>query len=221
MEGKEIKVATYSNAEEVELLLNGTSLGRKKMPANSHLEWQVKYAPGRLEARAYAGGKQVAADTVETKGDATKLDLVGSVPRLLADGTSLDIITVRALDAQGRAVPVADNLVSFTLDGPGKIIGVGNGDPSSHEADKYVESVSAVHIFDWKTIAANSDAAAPKQPPTLTTPHGRRPQTPAGMRSASSPKKASFVAALFCTVSRSACRSSWSCAASERRSRSI
>jgi beta-galactosidase len=167
MEGKEMKVVAYSNAEEVELLLNGASLGRKKMPANSHLEWQVKYAPGKLEAHAYTAGKQVAMDTVETTGAPAKLELLASQSKLLANGTSVDVLTVRALDAQGRAVPVADNLVSFTLSGPGKIIGVGNGDPASHEADKYVESVTAVRVSDWKTIATTAPDGSPETAATF------------------------------------------------------
>jgi beta-galactosidase len=167
MEGKQIKVVGYSNADEVELLLNGTSLGRKKMPANSHLEWMVRYAPGKLEARAYTAGKQVATDIVETTGAPAKIQMLASQPKLLANGTSVDIITVRALDAQGRAVPIADNLVSFTVEGPGKIIGVGNGDPSSHEADKYVESVSAVQVSDWKTIATRASDGGPETTATF------------------------------------------------------
>jgi beta-galactosidase len=149
--GKEIKVWAYSNAEEVELLLNGASLGRMKMPPNSHLEWSVKYAPGRLEARAYSHGQQVAIDAVETTSAPATIEMLASALKITADGTSVNVVTVRALDAQGRAVPIADNLVSFTVNGPGKIIGVGNGDPSSHEADKYVESVNAIRISDWRT----------------------------------------------------------------------
>jgi beta-galactosidase len=137
-EGQELEVRAHSNHEAVELLLNGKSLGKQDMPRYGHLAWKVAYAPGVLEARGYRGGKVVETKRIETTGTAAKLVLTPDRAALTADSRDVAVITVSALDAQGRAVPVASNLVKFEITG-GKIIGVGNGDPASHEADKASE----------------------------------------------------------------------------------
>jgi beta-galactosidase len=134
-EGQEIEVRAHCNHEAVELLLNGKSLGKQDMPRNGHLAWKVVYAPGVLEARGYRDGKVVETKRVESAGAAAKLVLTPDRTALTADNQDVAVITVSALDAQGRAVPVAENLVKFEITG-GKIIGVGNGDPASHEPDK-------------------------------------------------------------------------------------
>ena len=137
-EGQEIDVWAYSNCDEVELFLNGKSLGRKKMDANSHLEWKVKYAPGTLLARGFKGGKEVLTDKVETTGKPVAVKLTPDRTTLAADGADVAVFTVEVADAKGRMVPTADNAITFAITGPGKIIGVGNGDPSSHEPDQFV-----------------------------------------------------------------------------------
>jgi beta-galactosidase len=136
MEGKEIAVWVHSNLERVELLLNGKSLGAKEMKKNSHLAWNVEYAPGRLEARGYRGGSQVLTAMRETTGPAAKLVTTADRAELAADGEDCVMLAVAVQDAQGRIVPVADNEVTFEVSGAGKLIGVGNGDPTSHESDK-------------------------------------------------------------------------------------
>ncbi|MHB8526286.1 MAG: beta-galactosidase GalA [Candidatus Acidiferrales bacterium] len=135
-EGHPIRVWVYSNCEQIELLLNGESLGRKSMPRNSHLEWEVNYAPGVLLARGFAGGKVIAESSQETTGAPAAISLSADRQTIGADGEDVSIVTAAILDGENRIVPVADNQISFTLTGPGKIIGVGNGDPSSHEPDK-------------------------------------------------------------------------------------
>jgi len=136
-QGKPILVACYSNGDEVELFLNGRSLGRKAMPPLAHLEWpDVVYEPGVLEAKAYRGGKVVATARVETTGAPHAVRLAPHRMRLQADGQDASVIDVAIVDDKGRVVPVAENEVVFQVTGPGKIIGVGNGHPSSHEADK-------------------------------------------------------------------------------------
>jgi beta-galactosidase len=137
-EGQEIDVWAQSNCEEVELFLNGQSQGRKKMEKNSHLEWKVKYAPGTLLARGYTGGKEILTTKVETTGEPTVIQLTPHQAELKADGEDVSVVTVQVNDPQGRMVPVANNTITFEIAGPGKIIGVGNGDPSSHEPDQYV-----------------------------------------------------------------------------------
>jgi beta-galactosidase len=165
-EGQPIDVRAYSNAASVELVLNGKSLGRKPMAANSHLEWKVPYAPGALVARAFdAAGKQVASDREETAGAPAKLELLPSQNEIAADGAAVSMITVRVNDAAGRLVPDASNLVEFQLQGPGKIIGVGNGDPASHEPDQFIEQVSTVPVLDWRTREVKSMEGGPEIAP--------------------------------------------------------
>jgi beta-galactosidase len=137
-EGAEIEVRALSNCEEVELFLNGRSLGRKTMERNSHLAWMVKYEPGVLSAKGYNGGKVAAETKVETTGDPAAVRLAPDRNVIHADGEDVSVFTVSVTDAQDRVVPVATNLIHFDLSGPGKIIGVGNGDPACHEPDVFV-----------------------------------------------------------------------------------
>jgi beta-galactosidase len=134
--GQNIPVRVFSNCKEVELFLNGKSLGKKETTANWFLDWDVIYEPGELSAKGYEGDKVVMESKVETTGAPAAIQLSPDRSIVNADGEDLSIVTVSVVDAQGRVVPVADNLIQFKLSGPGKIIGVGNGDPSSHEADK-------------------------------------------------------------------------------------
>ena len=159
-EGQDIDVRCFSNCEEVELFLNGQSLGRKPMPKNSHLQWMVKYAPGTLLARGYKGGRQIAEDKVETAGAPAAIRLSPDRAAIRADGEDLAIIAVNILDSQGRLVPDAANLVHFALAGPGAIIGVGNGDPISHEPDVFLPD-SGPRAGDRRSTLA-SRLAAPR-----------------------------------------------------------
>jgi beta-galactosidase len=135
MEGKEIAVWVYSNLDRVELFLNGRSLGAKEMKTNSHLAWNVKYAPGSIEARGFKDGKVVMTAKRETTGDAAKLLMAADRTEVSADGEDVAMFTVAVHDAKGRFMPIADNEVMFKVSG-GKLIGVGNGDPTDHESDK-------------------------------------------------------------------------------------
>lgn len=137
--GKEndtVKVHCYTNCDEVELFLNGKSLGRQKAEPFKKLIWPAIYKPGKLEAKGYKAGKLVTKDIVETTSTAAQVDLSSDVNTLKADGCDVSVIRVSIKDAKGRVVPTADNLVQFSIEGPGKIIGVGNGNPNSHEPDK-------------------------------------------------------------------------------------
>jgi beta-galactosidase len=158
-EGQTIDVRCFSNCEEVELFLNGQSLGKKAMPKNSHLQWMVNYAPGTLAAKGYQGGKVIAEEKVETSGAPAGIRLLPDRAAIHADDEDLSLITVAITDAQGRVVPTANNLVTFELAGPGKIIGVGNGDPISHEPDLFAPTprTRMVPLTDWRMkIVANS-----------------------------------------------------------------
>jgi beta-galactosidase len=131
-----IAVRAYTNFDEVELFLNDQSQGRRRVPRGGFVEWPVIYAAGVLRADGYRAGKLVKTTRVETTGPSAKLALTPDRATLRADGEDCALVTVSALDAEGRTVPTAGDAVEFEVSGPGKIIGVGNGDPSSHEPDK-------------------------------------------------------------------------------------
>jgi beta-galactosidase len=134
--GKPIKVYAYTNCDEVELLLNGKSIGKKKSIPFTKQEWELVYKPGKLEARGYNKGKTVAIDIVETTSAPAQIALSSDCNILRADGCDVAVIRVAIEDAKGRVIPVAANLVEFSIEGPGRIIGTGNGNPSSHEPEK-------------------------------------------------------------------------------------
>jgi len=128
---KGVDIWVYANCEEVELRLNGHSLGRKTMPRNGHLVWEgVKYAPGKLVATGYTEGKRVSREVLETTGPASQIVISSDVEKSVA------IVTARVLDAKGRLVPDACPLLRFSLATPGaRILGGGNGDPAWHGID--------------------------------------------------------------------------------------
>ena len=133
--GEEVSVWVHSNLDVVELFLNGKSLGSQTMKRNSHLEWKVKYAPGVIEARGKKAGAVVLTDKRETTGKVVALRLTADRMEINSDGEDVAIIRVEGIDAQGRMVPVADNIVNFKVSGTGKLLGVGNGDPNCQESD--------------------------------------------------------------------------------------
>lgn len=147
--GQPIEVWVNSNADNVELFLNGKSQGKKDMPRNSHLNWIVNYEPGTLEAIAYKKGKKITAK-VETTSQATEVVITPYKTTMLADGQDVTVINVKVIDREGREVPDADNMIKFSISGDGKIIGVGNGDPSSHEPDKCIENAWQRSLFNGK-----------------------------------------------------------------------
>ena len=132
--------AYFSQADEVELLLNGKSLGTKKKGTDElHVMWRVKYEPGTLQAVSRQGGKTVLTRTVRTAGPAAKIELTADRSALRADGLDLSFVTVRVLDAQGTLVPDAAQLVKFDLGGPASLAGVDNGYQASLEPFKATE----------------------------------------------------------------------------------
>lgn len=152
-------VRCFSNCKTVELFLNGKSLGKQDMPENEYLDWRVAYAPGVLSAKGYNGDKLAVEEKVETTGAPAAVRLQPDRSTITADGEDLSIVDVFVVDASGRVVPVADNLVQFELTGPGKIIGVGNGDPSSHEPDKASER-KAFNGYAQVIVQASREAGA-------------------------------------------------------------
>ncbi len=155
-EGQAIDVWAYSNCDEVELFLNKKSLGKKAMKVNSHLEWKVMYHPGTLEAIGYKNGKQILTDKVRTTDSAVAVQLVSDKNAIAANNEDIAVVTVDVTDKSSNHVPTATNEVVFTINGPGKIIGVGNGDPTSIEPDKFIESIKVAPIENLREKVANS-----------------------------------------------------------------
>ncbi|HKT11650.1 MAG TPA: beta-galactosidase GalA [Terriglobia bacterium] len=148
-EGKPIDIWCFTNLEKVELFLNGRSLGMRAVGKNSHAAWNAGFMPGAIEARGYKGGGQVLTVKRETTGAPAKIVLKPDRAKINADGEDVSVVFVSVADSQGRVVPVAHNLISFQVTGAGRLIGVGNGDPSSHEADK----ASRRHAFNGLCVA--------------------------------------------------------------------
>jgi beta-galactosidase len=155
-EGQFIPVICYTNCDTVELFLNGKSVGLKgyafprygmadrygnytargrvlRTTADLHLEWDVPYEPGTLKAVGSKDGKVVATVEVSTTGEPSSVRLTVDRAEIAADRRDVAHITVEILDAQGRVVPAADPEVAFVVEGEGKLIGLDNGDPQSHE----------------------------------------------------------------------------------------
>jgi len=151
-EGENIPVFVYTNAQEVELALNGKSLGRKQrlseafeIPVNPRvsadgkfltryrLAWEVPYRPGAIEARGYSGGREVARDQVRTAGAPARIALSADRNPVEADGDDLSYVSVRIEDRDGNLCPLADNLVRFQATGAGDIAGVDNGNAATTE----------------------------------------------------------------------------------------
>lgn len=130
--GENIPVFVYSSGDEVELFLNGKSLGKKQKQAFEYrFRWnEVPYEPGELKAVAYKDGKVWAEASVKTTGAPVKLKLTPDKKILKSDGEDLIFVRVSVLDADGNEVPTAEPLIKATLDGPGKIVATDNGDPT-------------------------------------------------------------------------------------------
>ncbi len=129
-EGEEIELWAYSNCDEVELTVNGQKLGRQKMPRNGHLKWKAVYRPGKVVATGYKNGKRILTETIETTKPAARIALSADRQTIMADGRDIAVVTVEVQDQKGRVVPDACPMLTFRLEGDGRILGAGNGDPS-------------------------------------------------------------------------------------------
>ena len=139
IEGSSMSLWTYTNADEVELKVNGKTVGTmkndKKNPrTRNKLKWNnVKYEKGYIEAIARTGGKIVARHRIETVGDAKKITAAADNNEWKADGMDLQHVRVEAVDSKGRRVQGANNKLTFNVEGPAEIVGVINGDITSEE----------------------------------------------------------------------------------------
>ncbi|MBQ3827361.1 MAG: DUF4982 domain-containing protein, partial [Prevotella sp.] len=137
--GADLTLYTFTNADEVELLLNGKSIGKKKNPKDdpkqrNQIKWEhVKYAEGTLQAIAYNNGKVVARHKIETTGKAVRLIVTSDNSHWQADGMDLQHIRIEAVDRKGRRVPMAQDELTFSVEGDARIVAVTNGDNNSEE----------------------------------------------------------------------------------------
>jgi len=137
--GDKVDMWAYSNTASVELFVNGNSQGKKTMPPLGHVSWTVNYAPGSVECIGYSSaGTPVVSQSISTTGSAVAIQLSLELGQngLLADGQDVAMVRVALVDSKGAVVPTAGNLINFSVTGPGKLIGVGSGDPSNHQSDK-------------------------------------------------------------------------------------
>src|ERR1022692_1774044 len=131
----EENVEVYSNCDEVELLLNGKSLGSKPRAADdAPRTWRVGFEPGTIAAIAKNKGRVVANHELRTAGKPAKVLLAADRKRIELDWNDLSTVTATVVDAQGVLVPGADNPITFQISGPGVITAVDSADNTSHEA---------------------------------------------------------------------------------------
>ena len=163
-------VHVYTSGDEAELFLNGNSLGRKKKGEYEYrIRWDdVVYVPGELKVVAYKNGKEWATDSVKTTGDAAKLTLKADRAQIADDGHDLSFVTLTVADAVGLTVPRTNNLVHFSISGPGEIVATDNGDATDlsifSNPDRHAFSGMALAIIKAKrgetgtiTVTAKAD----------------------------------------------------------------
>jgi beta-galactosidase len=127
-EGVEIPVVVYTNCESAELFLNNKSFGEKSMTKERQIVWKVPYEKGTLRVVSKNNGQEVCTKKIRTAGVPNTIDLKINKSKLKANKTDVARVEVSIIDSNGTVVPYADNLVHFQINGPGKIIGVENGD---------------------------------------------------------------------------------------------
>ena len=168
-QGDTVDVWAYFNQEEVELFLNGKSMGSKRKVVNEfHVMWRLKFEPGTLRAVGKTNGQEVMVKEIHTAGSPAKIKLTADRSELRADGKDLSFITVQILDKDGHIVPKADNLVHFSIDGEAKIASVDNGDPTSHEPFK----ANYRRAFNGKCLAIVQTGYKPKKVNVTATSEG-------------------------------------------------
>lgn len=135
-ENTPFEVTVYSSCESVELFLNNKSLGKKKTNRSTEFKavWKVPYQAGELKAVGYSDGKQVNSVSLNSAGEPSVIKLTADRNQIKANGEDLSYITVELIDDKGIKNPKSEDLVKFEIEGPGKIVGVGNANPVSTES---------------------------------------------------------------------------------------
>ena len=146
-EGETVSVWVYSNCDEVQLIVNGKKLGRKKMPLNGHLEWDAVYQPGYVRAIGYKDGRKIMDKRIETTSEAVEAvwtyETVGDIT----------IASVEMRDARGRFVPTADIQLEFTAPEGSRILGWGNGDPTFQYDERPENGKKTITIQTFNGLA--------------------------------------------------------------------
>jgi beta-galactosidase len=170
-EGQPIYTKVYSNCDEVELFLNGKSMGRKTMPKLTSAVWEIPYKAGVLLAKGYKNGKAAVIDKVETSGNAVGITIEKHLYANEVTGGKSAVVNISIIDAKNRVVPLASNNLVFEVNGPGKIIAVGNGDPSSHDPETVTETIKTEKITGASMAFVTSEALAVKNMADLSWQH--------------------------------------------------
>lgn len=146
-EGEKISVWVYSNCEEVQLIVNGKKLERKRMPLNGHLEWDAVYEPGYVKAVGYRGGRKVMETRLDTAGEPVEAvwtyDIVGDIT----------VANVEMRDKKGRFVPTACEEMTFTAPDGYRILGWGNGDPAFQHIERPADRTDTIRIITFNGLA--------------------------------------------------------------------
>lgn len=169
--GSDVNLITYTNCDEVELLLNGKSIGKKKNSTDpksrNQIRWNgIKYAEGTLEAVGYKDGKATARHKIETTGTAAVLKA-----NIEDNGSELIHVRITAVDKKGRRVVFANNDVKVTVSGDAELIGMDNGDIYSdelHTADHRTLHNGSILAIIRKGTTGNRDASGKASPLTIT-----------------------------------------------------
>jgi beta-galactosidase len=137
-EGKIITVEVYSSCQETELFLNGKSHGKKKTDRSTKwiAKWEVPYESGVLSAKGYDGKMEVASSELKTADKPEKIKMTADRESIKADGQDLSYIIVELLDNNGVRNPLAENLINFSIEGPGTILSVSSSNPMGTESFK-------------------------------------------------------------------------------------
>lgn len=144
-EGEKVDIWAYSNCDEVRLIVNGKDLGKKRMPKNGHLSWDAVYQPGSVKAIGYKNGKKIMETVVETTGAPSKIRIEPVRDTIKADNRDVAVCNVSVEDNKGRFVPDSNVELQIEVEGPVRILGVGNGDPAYQESERPVDPESKTY----------------------------------------------------------------------------
>jgi beta-galactosidase len=135
-EGKTFEIKVYSSCEEVELFLNGNSLGKMETNRENQFtaNFKVEYKPGTLRVAGYRNGREINSSELQTTGVPLKISLTVDRANIKADGQDLSYVTVEILDSTGLRNPTSMNQINFKIEGPGKIIAVGSSNPLGNQS---------------------------------------------------------------------------------------
>lgn len=129
-EGQTVKLKVYSNCDEVQLVVNGKKLERKKMPKNGHLEWDAVYKPGYVQAIGYKDGKVLMKKRINTAGEPSQV----KSETLKYD--DIYVVNVSVYDNKGNFAPKACIPLTIEVEGNARILGFGNGNPDFMEVER-------------------------------------------------------------------------------------